>query len=222
MTGRARSASESQFPGIGAGPGVGVRQGRRPTASSSLTALTTANAFPGRERDNSRAALTRVLRDHKFSGIIVTIKPDEEYGFLRSQQISEDIFFSTRHLPTGNTGIVGPGALVTFSVRDVGKKSMEARNIEIVPKSEVKLLTGRVMEWLKKGCLVQVTSGLGVNYLHNRIFAPKQETKSIPDGVVGTGMQSSPRFFNVDLLCHTRSLIAEVQFQVHMDSSFRV
>merc|ERR1719397_540072 len=200
MTGRARSASESQFPGIGAGPGVGVRHGRRPTASSSLTALTTANAFPGRERDNSRAALTRVLRDHKFSGIIVTIKPDEEYGFLRSQQISEDIFFSTRHLPTGNTGIVGPGALVTFSVRDVGKKSMEARNIEIVTKSEVKFLTGRVMEWLKKGCLVQVTSGLGVNYLHNRIFAPKQETKSIPEGVVGT----------------------EVQFQVHMDSSFRV
>ena len=220
MTGRARSASESQFPVSGAGSGA--QQGRRPTASSSLTALTTANAFPGRERDNSRAALTRVLRDHKFSGIIVTIRPDEEYGFLRSQQISEDIFFSTRHLPTGNTGIVAPGALVTFSVRDVGKKSMEARNIEIVTKSEVKLLTGRVMEWLKKGCLVQVTSGLGVNYLHNRIFAPKKETKSIPDGVVGTGMQSSPRFFNVDLLCHTRSLIAEVQFQVHMDSSFRV
>ena len=188
MTGRARSASESQFTVSGAGPGVGVRQGRRPTASSSLTALTTANAFPCRERDNSRAALTEVLRDHKFSGIIVTIKPDEEYGFLRSQQISEDIFFSTRHLPTGNTEIFGPGALVTFSVRDVGKKSMEARNIEIVTKSEVKLLTGRVMEWLKKGCLVQVTSGQGVNYLHNRIFAPKHETKSIPDGVVGTGM----------------------------------
>ena len=35
-------------------------------------------------------------------------------------------------------------------------------------------------------------------------------------------MQSSPRFIYVDLLCHTRSLIAEVQFQVHMDSSFRV
>merc|ERR1719481_98023 len=54
------------------------------------------------------------------------------------------------------------------------------------------------MSWTFNGCLIQVTSGLGLQYLNNRIFAPFEEVHEIESGFTGD----------------------EVSFEVHVDRSF--
>ena len=56
------------------------------------------------------------------------------------------------------------------------------------------------MSWTKSGCLIQVTSGLGLQNLHNRLFASLVETRELHLGKVGLG----------------------VTFKIHVDRSFRL
>ena len=156
------------------------------------------------EKDSSKAALTQVLYDYKFVGKIIKLKKDDDYGFLKSEQISGDVFFSLHH----TTGLEEPsgkgdnvGKFVTFTVKDGGKKSMEAKKIHIHHGTEpsVEYLTGIVDRCVKTGYLIQITSGLGAELPHNRIFAAFTEC------------------------CFDTNLTkAEVKLRIHMDKYLRV
>ena len=78
---------------------------------------------------------------------------------------------------------------------------MEARRVSIVPfNTYVIYMSGRVMNWIKSGCLVQVTSGVGLQNLYNRILVPLVESDGLDNGEVGT----------------------EVNFKIHVDRSFKM
>eukprot|EP00092_Neocalanus_flemingeri_P041185 GFUD01044844.1.p1 GENE.GFUD01044844.1~~GFUD01044844.1.p1 ORF type:complete len:595 (-),score=167.27 GFUD01044844.1:77-1861(-) len=172
------------------------------SASSSLSSL---QSVPNKARkDFAKYSLSKVLADYTFLGNIVTFKPQEAYGFIRSEQVTGDVFFSLNHMDSTDKVSCTTGALgrwVTFVIKDCGKKSMEARQVSLVPSSTtVSYLSGRVMNWAKIGCFIQVTSGLGLQHLHNRLFAPLVETNELVIGEVGN----------------------EVTFKVHVDRSFRL
>eukprot|EP00092_Neocalanus_flemingeri_P041183 GFUD01044841.1.p1 GENE.GFUD01044841.1~~GFUD01044841.1.p1 ORF type:complete len:595 (+),score=173.71 GFUD01044841.1:159-1943(+) len=172
------------------------------SASSSLSSL---QSVPNKARkDFAKYSLSKVLADYTFLGNIVTFKPQEAYGFIRSEQVTGDVFFSLNHMDSTDKASCTTGALgrwVNFVIKDCGKKSMEARRVSLVPSSTtVSYLSGRVMNWAKIGCFIQVTSGLGLQHLHNRLFAPLVETDEFVIGEVGIG----------------------VTFKVHVDRSFRL
>jgi len=156
------------------------------------------------DKDSSRYALTLVLQDYKYVGKIVMLKPEDEYGFLKSEQISSDVFFSLHY----TTGFIKPnldsmGKFVSFAVKDVGRKSMEARKVKLWDSEpSMEYLVGMLDRWVKTGVLIQVTSGIGQDpeYSHNRIFAPFSECTSFSNSLVNV----------------------EVKFRIHMDKSLRV
>merc|ERR1719347_2314617 len=172
--------------------------------SVSLTALSQ-SVDPKKSKDSSKKSLNKVLSNYKFIGKVVTFKTEEAYGFIRSEQVTGDIFFSLHHLESKKEheevdveNLVG--MWVNFTVKDVGKKSMEARKVSFVKNNtSVSYLKGRVMSWVKTGCLVQVTSGLGLKNLNNRIFVPSIEIKDIEHGVTGI----------------------EVSMKIHVDRNFK-
>lgn len=152
--------------------------------------------------ENSREALANVLLDYTFTGKIVKIKSVDGYGFLSSEQITGDVFFSLHNFtcPDSRPPTEFVGKYATFQIKSVGKRFMEARKIEAMEsKQEILYLDGILVEWLKSGsgCLIQVTSGLGASKPHNRIFAPSVECPPFDEGV-------------------------KVNFRVHMDRSLRV
>ena len=151
--------------------------GRRPSVSSS-NILTDKNG-----KESSKAALTKVLSEYKYRGTIVKLKMDEEYGFIKSDQVSTDIFFSL-HYTTGlnksTSGIEAVGKFVSFQVKDAGGRSVEARKVTVHNSDPgIHFLTGKIDRWLKTGALIQVTSGLGSQLRINRIFAPVSECSGI-------------------------------------------
>merc|ERR1719210_2936401 len=158
---------------------------------------------PGHQK-NSRAALTQVLLDYNYVGKIVKMKLVDGYGFIRSDQINCEKFFSLHHTTGIDTKsqeqeIVGKN--VTFQIKSgAKKKSMEARNVMVVEGPGVVELEGVVVSWVRTGCLIQVTSGLGAEKSHNRIFAPDSACPGLKVGVAGV----------------------RVQFRVHMDQALRV
>ena len=90
---------------------------------------------------------------------------------------------------------------VSFTVMDMGKKLMEARKVTMVPfNTSVVFMVGRVMSWMKNGRLVRVTSGLGLQHLNNRLFAPFVEFQGLETGLAG----------------------AEVTFKIHVDRNFKM
>ena len=108
---------------------------------------------------------------------------DEEYGFIKSDQVSTDIFFSL-HYTTGlnksTSGIEAVGKFVSFQVKDAGGRSVEARKVTVHNSDPgIHFLTGKIDRWLKTGSLIQVTSGLGSQLRINRIFAPVSECSGI-------------------------------------------
>ena len=157
------------------------------------------------DKESSKAALTEVIKSYKFIGKIISWKSKEEYGFIRSEQISScDVFFSHFHIHSQdlNKSKAGGnlGKLVQFQVEDVGRKNMEGRNVLVVEAEAARpqYLTGVLAGWVKSGCLIQVNSD--ANLAHNRIFAPHQECgnlKNFPNNV-------------------------SLTFRIQMDKSFRV
>ena len=124
--------------------------------STSYTGSSHRGNYGNFEKDSSKAALTTVLMDYKFVGQVITVKKDEEYGFLRCEQITGDIFFSLHHItPKTEADILGKYA--SFTVKDVGRKSVEARGVIIHDEEPgVEILTGVIDRWVKTGCLIQV------------------------------------------------------------------
>ena len=173
--------------------------------SSSLSALSQATSLNKATRDSARNSLNKVLADYKYLGNVVAFKTEEAYGFIRSEQVTGDVFFSLHHFDTKKKDEEVDvdkllGKWVHFTVKDVGKRSMEARKVSLVnTNTRVIYLKGRVMSWVKTGCLIQVTSGLGLINLNNRIFVPSVETKEIDQGATGT----------------------EVSFKIHVDRNFK-
>ena len=216
---RQRSVSDSKYcPGNRSGPSASSSTSRpSPSSTRSRNKLhstscagssflqTSPSAHSVKnEKDSSKAALTQVLHGYNFVGKIIKLKSDDDYGFLKSEQISGDVFFSLHHT-TGMEDMSGKGGnvgkFVTFSVKDGGKKSMEARKIHVHQDTEpsVEYLTGIVDRWVKTGCLIQITSGLGAELPQNRIFAAFTECS-----------------FDTNLT-HV-----EVKLRIHMDKSLRV
>jgi len=209
---RTRSISESQYhvshPPKKSYPNherLSAQQIKTMKNSSSLSALSPASTPNKSRRDSAKTALNKVLADYKFLGNIVAFKTKEAYGFIRSEQVTGDIFFSPHHFDNkqANEDVDIEkllGKWVHFTVKDVGKTSMEARKVSLVAaNTSVTYLKGRVMSWVKTGCLIQVTSGFGLANLNNRIFAPFVETKEIEQGATGT----------------------EVCFKIHVDRNFK-
>ena len=129
---------------------------------------------------------------------------DDEYGFIKSDQMSADIFFSL-HYTTGFDKSISSseaiGKFVSFQIKDTGGKSVEARKITIHDADPgMQFLTGKVDVWVKTGALIQVTSGLGAQLNNNRIFAPFSECTGIDHLVKDV----------------------EVQFVINMDKLLRV
>ena len=127
------------------------------------------------------------------------------YGFIKSDQINCDIFFSLHHTTGINTKaedqeVVGKN--VTFQIKSGARKgSMEARRVMVVEEEPRMMeLEGVLVSWVRTGCLIQVTSGLGAEKSHNRIFAPDSECLGLEAGDVGV----------------------EVIFHVHMDTALKV
>ena len=133
------------------------------------------------EKKSPKAALTKVLGDYKFIGKIIAWKP-QEYGLIRSEQISScDVFFNHFHsqgLSKGNAG-GNLGKMVQFQVEEVGRKSMEGRNVVVLESETARphYLTGVLAGWVKTGCLNQVSSE--ADLAHNRIFGSHQECSSL-------------------------------------------
>ena len=209
---RIRSVSESQYQAILPPKKSHHHQSLSPPSSikttlnsSSLSALNPSSTHNKSRRDSAKNSLNKVLTDYKFLGNIVAFKTRDEYGFIRSEQVTGDVFFSLHHLDTKKANeevdvekLVGKW--VNFTVKDVGKKSMEARKVSFVKvNTSVNYLKGRVMSWVKTGCLVQVTSGLGLKNLSNRIFVLSVEIKEIEHGVTGI----------------------EVNIKIHVDRNFK-
>jgi len=198
---RPRSASDSLFS-------TGAKSKLQSTSFVDSPVQTSSGRSGSRsyktDKDSSRYALTLVLQDYKYVGKIVMLKPEDEYGFLRSDQISADVFFSLHY----TTGFIKPnldsmGKFVSFAVKDVGRKSMEARKVRLWDSEpSMEYLLGTLDRWVKTGVLIQVTSGLGQDpeYEHNRIFAPFSECNSFNNSLVNV----------------------EVKFRIHMDKSLRV
>ena len=70
------------------------------SSSSSLSSL---HHTPNKVRkDSAKISLNKVLADYKFFGNIVTFKSQEAYGFIRSEQVSGDVFFSLHHFSTSD------------------------------------------------------------------------------------------------------------------------
>ena len=69
--------------------------------------------------------------------------------------------------------------MVQFQVEDVGRKSMEGRNVVVLESETARphYLTGVLAGWVKTGCLIQVWSE--AHLAHNRIFAPHQECSNL-------------------------------------------
>jgi len=205
---RTRSVSESQYHAIYPLKKSHIPSHHQPssstvsvTCSSSLTSLT---HNPSKvQRVSAKNSLEKVLVDYKFLGNIVSFKTEDSYGFIRSEQVTGDVFFSLHHLGQDDQVMDVHsflGKWVQFTIKDMGKKSMEARKVVVVsPNTGVSYMSGRLMRWVKTGCLVQVTSGLGLKYLDNRIFVPLVETRGIDSGVTGV----------------------EVTFKVHVDKNFK-
>ena len=175
------------------------------TSASAVSISSIGDSFGEKNGDleSSKAALTQVLLDYNFTGKIIKIKCEDDYGFLRSEQISGDVFFSLHHTTglckSSNSSI--EGKFVSFQVKDAGKKSIEARNINVeVSEPSVQFLVGNLDRWVKSGALIQIVSGLGADLPHNRIFSPFSECQSFDN-----------KLTNV-----------EVKFRVHMDKGRRV
>lgn len=165
--------------GAGGGDRASPGKGRRPSVSSSSSSILTEK----NGKESSKAALSKVLSDYKYHGTIVKLKMDEEYGFIKSEQVSTDIFFSLHYTTGRNKFLSGSDAIgkfVTFQVKDAGGKSVEARKVTVHSSDPgVQFLTGKLDRCLKTGVLIQVTSGLGSQLRNNRIFAPYSECSGI-------------------------------------------
>jgi len=203
---RLRSMSESQFQAVYPTPPNTTSRSNL-TQMGSSSSLSSLSHTPNKvKKDSAKNSLKKVLWDYKFLGNIVSFKTEEAYGFIRSEQVTGDIFFSLHHLDVSEKeGVVDVesflGKWVNFTIKDMGKKSMEARKVSMVPpNTSVIYMVGRVMSWTKNGCLLQVTTGLGLKNLHNRLFAPFVELQAIETGLSG----------------------AEVTFKIHVDRSFRM
>ena len=172
------------------------------TRGSSLTLadFSTLQSTPRSDKALSKAALMEVLSTYKFRGKIVLWKSQEEYGFLRSDQFPGDIFFSHVHA-TGlskNKEEGNQGKSVQFQIEDVGRRSIEGRNVVVVEANQgPQFLSGVLTNWVKTGALIQVSSPAKLS--HNRIFAPHQECSTL--GSVATNVL--------------------VMFRVHVDKHFR-
>ena len=101
------------------------------------------------------------VADYKFLGKIVTVKTKEAYGFIRGEQMDNDVFFGINHCvpklrhQAESSGL--EGTLVSFTVLYNGKRSLGARHVEEVAEGWSPLrLRARVMEWVGNDCLLQV------------------------------------------------------------------
>jgi len=178
------------------------RKSRSSVSSASLTSLHNSTKF---KRDSVKESLLKVLEEYKFLGRIVNFRHKDAYGFIRSSQVTGEVFFGLNHLESGGKDVrleTLIGQNVRFNVKDMGKKSIEARKvvIDVSPCAKASSLKGTVMSWTFNGCLIQVTSELGLQYLNNRIFAPFEEVHEIESGFTGD----------------------EVSFEVHVDRSFKL
>ena len=195
---RQRSISDSVSGAVGGLPkkmsSLAVTEASQSTScSSSLASLT--------EKESSRVALMKVLSTYRFTGKIVKWKPHEEYGFLRSDQLPEDVFFSHFHTQglSKTKEVNNFGKTAQFEVEDIGRRSIEGRKVGVTELDPgPTFLTGVLTDWIKSGCLIQVESRPELS--HNRIFAPYKECSDLKP-------------FSVNLT---------VRFRIQMDKSFRL
>ena len=145
-----------------------------------------------------------VLTSYRFTGKIVLWKSQEQYGFLRSEQIQADVFFSHFHCQgLGNSKAEEDlwGKFAQFQIEDIGRKSVEGRQVVVMESDPgPSFLTGVLTKWVKTGCLIRVASSPELD--HNRIFAPHSQCSALNMKVPSSNVA--------------------VRFKIHMDKFHRV
>ena len=90
------------------------------------------------------------LPPYLFKGVIVTHKKNEAFVFIRSCQVAGDVFVYTEDFDKDvkKEGADLVGRIVLFTVKDSGKKSLEASRVELAEESVARsVLEGRIVAW---------------------------------------------------------------------------
>jgi len=106
--------------------------------------------------------LKKFVASYRFYGDVVLYKPCEHYGFIRSHNVEGDIFFGCRAMNfkidrNNNSSLID--SKVSFIIENIGKNSIEARNVKLSSDDEVpQTLQGRIVSWGKKEGRIQIIS----------------------------------------------------------------
>merc|ERR1719233_2500665 len=89
------------------------------------------------------------LPPYYFKGVIVTLKKTEGFLFIRSDQVVGDVFVSIEKVDLKGTKEDDLlGKTVHFTVKDCGKKSLEALDLMLVDESVApSVVAGRIVAW---------------------------------------------------------------------------
>ena len=88
------------------------------------------------------------LPSNVFKGVIVTFKRSEAFGFIRSCQVSGDVYVHTEHMDREvKKGSDLVGKTVLFTVKDAGRKSLD-------PGMLCWLLSLFLCQWFVEGLLL--------------------------------------------------------------------
>ena len=145
------------------------------------------------EEGEQKLATVDMVADYRFMGTVVSVKSKEAYGFIRSEQVENDIFFGLNHCVLDFRQLEPKNLLhqdVMFILQhNKSRQSLGARKVEAVLEAwEPARLRGRVMEWKEHGCLLQVTSGSGLANLANRLWCEEKQCDILERGKLGVAV----------------------------------
>ena len=126
------------------------------------------------------------LPPYLFKGVIVTHKINEAFVFIRSCQVAGDVFVHTEDLDKDvkKEGVDLVGRTVLFTVKDSGKKSLEASRVELAEESVARsVIDGRIVAWdcrVGEGWVEVQQFGLRMMFVREKLeVSRRKQTKAL-------------------------------------------
>lgn len=125
------------------------------------------------------------LPSNVFKGVIVTFKRSEAFGFIRSCQVSGDVYVHTDHMDREvKKGSDLVGKTVLFTVKDADRKSLGARNVVLTDESvPLSVVGGRIVAWdggVGEGCMELDQMGLRMAFIREELdVTRRKQTKTL-------------------------------------------